>query len=221
MQPYQRASEALRSGDEEPLHLLKNIGLTAVGGGAAAAGSRAVGKLIPAISSLINQYVPEKLSKAGLSKLDPRFGKFLDGALKEGYTYDELRNFLGEKVEKSNEEQNPKKASKGSGNIIEQYSPELHGFILEEIKKGRSPLEAGSLATLKSYSNKDFKKVIDKIVSDHKTPWASILSTVYGDQGNQSQNQPNQPQPEPNRSPGAGQQALMSILEKINQRFGQ
>jgi hypothetical protein len=241
MQPYQKAAEALRSGEEYPLQLLKNAGLTAIGGGAASLGSKALGKLIPAVGALINQYVPDKLSMAGLSKIDPRFGKFIEGALQEGYTYDELRKFMGDKLEKSQ----PAEIVKEQRNIIEQESPDLHQFIIGKIKEGRSPQEAGALAILGEKGTKAFKKDIEKIVSQHKTPWSQLLESVYGtgqtaqpqQPGNalaqeamsppgsspigptsaesQAFNQPQQQQPV-----GQGQQALMQILQKINQKLG-
>ena len=101
MQPYQKAASALRRGGEEPLNLLKNAGLTAAGAGVASLGSKAIGKLIPAIGSLINKYVPEEMSKKGLAKVDPRFGKFIQGAENEGYSYDDIREFLDGKIQKS------------------------------------------------------------------------------------------------------------------------
>lgn len=216
MEYYHKAAEALRQGEEYPLQILKNAGLTALGGGAATAGSKALGKLIPAVGALINQYVPDNLSMAGLNKIDPRFGKFIQGALQEGYSYEDVRKFIGDKINKSQSAE-PAKQNK---NIIEQYSPELHQFILEHIKNGRSPLEAGALAQMESKKN-NFKSAIDKITQDHKAPWSAILETVYGQQGTQkSPDQPQNPQ-QPSNQTGSGQQALMEILQKINQRLGQ
>lgn len=237
MEPYQKSAEALKSGEEYPLQLLKNAGLTALGGGIAAAGSKALNKLIPAVGALINNYVPENLSRAGLTKIDPRFGKFIQGALDEGYTYDELREFIGDKIEKSE----VYRSSKENKNIIEQYSPELHSFISEEIKKGRPTLQAGALAQL----NDKFKKVIKKIEEDHKTSFSAILQSSYGEGtskgmskeeatkrflGRKKSNLPNEliQQFEGRYGPieqqgqtGPGQQALMATMQKIMQQLGQ
>ncbi len=208
----QKAAESLRSGEEYPLKLLQNAGLTALGGGAASVGSKALGKLVPAIGALINNYVPENLAVKGLSKIDPRLGKFVQGALEEGYSFDELRNFMGEKIEKT---QKPEKQNK---NIIEQESPELHQFLDQEIRKGRKPIEAAAIAQ----HDKRFSDLINKLSKKHKTPWSSIIESVFGNgdialQENQQQ-QPSQPQ---SGQAGTGQQALMGILQKINQRLGQ
>ena len=55
----------------------------------------------------------------------------------------------------------------------------MHQFIEGEIQKGRSPLEAGALAQLKP----EFKKQIEKLSKDHKSPFSAILQTVYGQGG--------------------------------------
>lgn len=205
MQPYQKATENIRSGNEYPVQLLKNLGLSAAGGGAAKLGYNATSKLIPVIGSLINKFIPENLSKAGLSKVDSRFGKFIDGAINEGgYSYDEIRKFLEEKLEKE-------KPPKQSGNIIEQYSPELHKYISEEVQKGRQPIEAGALAQLQDR----FKKIIKKITEDHQTTFQSILDTTYG--GGQYGGNVNQPsQSQQQQSPENGVDAqLLAALDKI------
>src|ERR1700752_411463 len=222
MQPYQLASQAMREGVDAPTRFAKNIGLTAVstalGTAAGKVAYSAATSIIPKIQSLISPYVPEKFSMNGLGKLDPRLKKFIEGAVQEGYDYDEIRNFIGEKVSKTEKENPPQKK-----NIIEQYSPELHQFILKEMQSGRSPLEAGALASLGRKGEENFKKVIDKITKEHKTPWSAILESVYGSQQS-GQKQPNQPQPEQQQQPqqgGPGQKALMAILDKINQKLGQ
>ncbi len=186
MQPYQAASQKMRESGEYPLEVLKNLGLTAVGGAAAKVGSRAASSLIPHVMALISEHVPEKFSKAALSKLDPRFGKFINGAEQEGYNYDEVKKLIGEKMNQPQEAAEEK-------NIVQKYSPELHQFIQEQIQSGRSPLEAGALATLDKKGGKGFKGIIDKIVKDNKAPWAAILQTIYG-QGQRSQQQQEQPQ---------------------------
>lgn len=99
-------------------------------------------------------------------------------------------------------------------NIIEQYSPELHQFILSHTKQGRSPLEAGALAQL----DKKFMNVIKKIESDHKAPFSAILESIFG-----SAMQPQKAAKAPQGAAGgqqgigSGQAALMRILEKIQQ----
>ena len=224
MQPYHKAAEAIRSGQEYPIQLLKQAGLTAIGGGAATAGGKALGKLIPAVGALINKYVPNDLLQKGLSKIDPRFGKFIEGALNEGYSHDEIRQFLGEKVEKS-------QAPKDNRNIVEQYSPELNTFISEKIKAGEDPIRAAALALFEK--GNPFEPVIRKIEKEHKTNWSDLVQSIYGggqaapQQGAPQQSQPQAPQPiqpqiaqQQQQGGGQGAQALQAILQKINQKLG-
>lgn len=224
MQPYQQASMAKVHGEESPINLLKNIGLSVGAGAGAKLGSMALNKLAPAIGALISPYVPENLSIAGLKKIDPRFGKLINDALDAGYTYDNFREFMGQKVEEEQQQQQAKQ----NRNIIEQYSPELHQFISEQIGKGRNAYQAGAIAS----KDKRFADVIQKITKEHKVPWADILDQIYGqgvapkkqgvleqeqDRFNQAYGEQLQPQ---QQQPGQGNQALMAILQQINQRLG-
>jgi hypothetical protein len=180
MEPYQKASQSLRERGEAPIHAVKNLGYSALGGGAASLGSSVVSKLIPKVGSLINKYVPDNLSQAGLSKLDPRFGKFIQGALDEGYSYDDVRSTIEEKLGNT--------VSQQAKNLIEQESPELHQFLDQEIKKGRKPIEAGAIAQ----NNKKFTNTIKKLMKTHKTSWSNIIESVFGGQGTA---QPEEQQP--------------------------
>lgn len=226
MQPYQQASQALREGEEEPFRFAKNLALTAVGAGVAKAGSHVLSKMIPAVSALINQHVPENLSSKGLEKIDPRFKKFISGALDQGYSYDDVRNFLGEKVQKSQEK--PQAESKGSKNLIEQYDPELHIYMNEKIKKGESPVQAATQAL----KHERFNKAVKKLTKEHKTNWLDIVNAVYGagttKQNTQQQTVQQQPMQQPQQpvqqqaaqGPGPGQAALMEMLQKLQQSRG-
>ena len=106
-----------------------------------------------------------------------------------------------------NQEQENMQQPSEQRNILQQYSPELFEFIRSEMEKGRSPLEAGALAEI----NGKFKKIIQQMVKDHKTPFSSILESIFA--GTQAQEK------NPSSS-GSGQQALMQIMNKINQRLG-
>lgn len=217
MQPYQKASEVQRSSGEYPINIIKNLGLSAVGGGVAKLGSQAVSKLIPGVAAFLSEYIPDNLSQKGLSKLDPRFGKFIQGAIDEGYSYEDLRGFMGDKIKKE-------QPAKEDRNIIQQYSPELHQFIDQQVKSGRKPIEAAAIAQ----QDKKFSNIIKKLSKDHKTNWSQIVESIYGGMG-QAQPQQAQQQPQeqmqgqqqaPQQAQGQGQQALMAILQKIQQARG-
>src|SRR6185312_10659550 len=111
---------------------------------------------------------------------------------------------------KMTDKQEPPKESR---NIIQQYSPELHQFIDQEVRKGHKPIEAGAIAQ----ADKRFKDIISKLTKDHQTPWSNILESVYG--GGEQALPPQNPQ-QPQQQSGQGQQALMAILQKIQQSRG-
>lgn len=165
MQPYQEAAETTkRSGI---VNTIKNIGAGAAG----AVGFRATNSVINRILPLLNSYVPETFAKKAIEKIDPRIGEFIEGAEREGATFDETKEFIGQKLQKSEEE-----PAKESRNIIEQESPELHSFLDQEIRKGRKPVEAGALAQ----NDKRFSNIIKKLMKAHKTPWSSIVESIFG-----------------------------------------
>jgi hypothetical protein len=186
-----------------------------VGKGAAAAasiGTAAVaGPLAARVMPFLNQYIPAALAVKGINKVSPKLGSFLKKGEEMGLNVQEGLDFLKEKLTKGTE------TAKESRNLIQQYSPELHEFIDQEIKKGRTAIEAGAIAQ----HDKRFKDVITKLSKDHKTPWSSILESVYGSQGQaQPQSQQQQPPQQPGQQGGQGQAALMAILQKIQQSRG-
>ena len=212
MQPYQEASQEINRQQAEPRRIAKNLAL-GIGG---------TGLFVGKVAPFLSKYIPEQLAIKGLSKVSPKLGKFITGSMNQGFTFDAIKDFIGEKIEGESMQEPPQE----NRSIIEQYSPELHQFLDQEIKKGRDVLQAGALAQ----NDKRFMKIIEKIQKDHKTPWSAILQSVFGGgpgQATQSQQatpmrdllgqQGQQQQPQQG---GQGQQALMSIMQKINQRLG-
>lgn len=188
----------------------KNLGRgvkTAAALGATALSSGLSSRILP----FINQFISPDLAIRGISKVSPKIGDFLKKGQEQGLNIEEGLNFVKEQFQ-------PKEHAKENRNIIQQYSPELHEFLDQEIKKGRKPIEAGALAQ----NDKRFSKIIEKLSKDHKTPWSNILESVYGDM---QKNQPSTPQAQPSmtqtapnqQQPGQGQQALMAMLQKLQQ----
>lgn len=212
MQPYQKSSEEVRRQGELPLKLAKTAGsIASTGLGVVGLGSAGINRVLP----LLNKYIPEDLAIKGLNKIDSRYGKFIQKALSAGKTIDEVKDFISEKAQEGKKPE--------ERNMIQQYSPELNQFILDQLKNGRSVLEAGALAEMGG----KFKKQIASMVKDHKAPWSSILQSIFSednlaknDQEAQMDQQSKEGQQGKNQS-GSGQQALMQMLEKINQRMGQ
>src|SRR5271155_1568324 len=153
-QPYQRATEEIRRQGEAPRQFLRS----AVTAGSAGLGANIASRVVPFLS----KFIPDNLFSKGLSKVDRRLGKFVDNAEEAGYSKDEIREFIGEKVSKVL----PKKESQPAQdkrNIIEQYSPELHQFISDQIKSGRKPMFVGAIAE----KDERFASAIKKLKKDH------------------------------------------------------
>jgi hypothetical protein len=187
---------------------------TAATFGTAALGKNAILKVLPFLS----EYIPEDLSLKGISKVVPKLGDFLKNGMNQGLSLKSGLDFLKKEISNMKEEtKEPEKKEqpKENRNIIEQYSPELHEFIKNEVTKGRPVIEAGALAQ----NNQKYKNIIKKIEGDHKTNWSAILESIYG--GGQYSRTVNPPQTQNNpQQAGQGQQALMAIMQKINQRLG-
>lgn len=215
MEPYQQASQAIRQGEESKVGLLQNAALAYTGGKAISGGYQALNRLMPAVGAFLSEYIPENLAIKGLNKIDPRLGKFIHGALSEGYTFDDVKNFMGEKIQKTQEDEKK--------NIIQQHSPELHQFVENEIKNGRSPLQAGALAQMEQKGKSGFKSIIEKLVKEHKMPWSSIVEMVFGKEEaptQQSQNQVASPQQQQNIEQNATpQQANQGPVNSSNDRL--
>lgn len=209
MQPYQEASEEIKRQQSEPGRIARNIGSTAL----ALTGS---GALISKVAPFLSSYLPQNLAIAGLSKISPKMGKFINNAMEAGYSFDAVKEFIGDKLEQSKPQE--KEQPKENRNIIQQYSPELFQFMQQEIQKGASPQEVAAVAKL-NIQGKNFKNIIKKIEEDHKADFSAITESIFGG-GQKAQAQP-QPQGQaPQAQPGQGQAALMAILQKIQQSRG-
>ncbi|MEN6512262.1 MAG: hypothetical protein ABFD00_10600 [Chloroherpetonaceae bacterium] len=220
MNPYEDVVKEYKRQSEGPKRFLKG----ALGVGATIAGASSFAPIISKVAPFLSQYIPENLAIKGLSKINPKIGQFIKNSLDNGFDFNEVKNFLSEQIEESQKANVPEEK-----NIIEKYSPELHEFILKQINSGLTPLQAGALASIGGNGVKNFKNVIAKLTKDYKSPWSAILETVYGQENKNTQSnnlsmQPNNPQSmqtQPQaQNPGPGQQALMEILNKINQRLG-
>lgn len=218
---------------------LKTAATAAVGfgGSALALGGKLGSKIMP----FLNEYIPADLAMKGINKVSPRLGEFLKKGMSKGLNLKDGLEFIKENL-------GSQKKPKEQKNILEQYSPELNEFIKGHIQKGRAPLEAAALATIGEEGNK-FNKIIQKMAKDHKTSFSAIIQSIFGAAKNnqqpqlandvmnpvgsqpsgppsaeqqaftkQQQNSPTPPQQQ--GKPGAGQQALMSILQKIQQTRG-
>jgi hypothetical protein len=212
LRPDEMASESqIRKNQETDRTIKSGIKSVAkIGTGLAAGGISA--RILPFLS----EYITPDLAIKGISKISPDLGNFLKTGMQKGLNVKDGLDFIKNNLGSNKEKNEP---AKQSTNIIEQYSPELHSFISEEVKKGRSPIEAGALAQV----HDKFKKIIKKLTEDHKTNFQSILSSIYGD--GQIVSQPNNQQPENNQPQqqkpiGPRAQDLLNSVQKVQKYRG-
>lgn len=211
-----------------------DVGLAATG---ASVAPKAFGALSSRVLPFLSEYIPVDLALKGINKVSPELGKLLDSGMKKGLDVKEGFDFIRSQLQDFQGEVDNlgKEPAKQNRSIIEQYSPNIHKYIEGLIKQGNTP----SQAALKSQKFLDKKEldIIKKIEKDHKSDWTSIVESIFG--GGQASQQTNpsilqdpnsmpqgQPSPEmqaqTTQQPqqGQGQQALMQMLQQINQRMG-
>jgi hypothetical protein len=94
----------------------------------------------------------------------------------------------------------------GPVNVIGQYSDELRAFLENQMSKfGRSPREAAAVANLEP----KLKKVMTSLEKALGKPFSQIVEEIYGSAS--------QPQSQGAKQSGAGQAALMEVLQKLQQ----
>jgi len=176
MQPYQEASEEINRQAGSPIRALKTAG-SLIGGTAIA------GKIIPFLS----RHIPGELMRKGLSKIEPRLGKFVEGALNNGYSIDDVRNFIGEKF--SPKEEQTKKSQSPLQDFEKNY-PDLAQAYQNQINKGIDPQAAAAI--LKN-SNQLSKRVneLEKAIGKN---FVDYILEIYGNSQSQGQQQQAQPQ---------------------------
>lgn len=220
LRPDEEANLSEIERDENIRSTLKKGASTALGLAAGTTGLGVIGGGIASkIMPFLNQYIPTDLAMKGISKISPKLGDLLKKGQSMGLDLQEGLNFIKDKISGGEE------TAKENRNIIEQYDPELHIYLTENLKKGIPLIEAGK----KALGHGRFKKSIEKMTKDHRSPWSAILQTVYGSMGvgkSQPEQQPQQPQqpitqnPPQQQQQGQGQAALMAILQKIQQSRG-
>ena len=179
---------------------------TAVGIGTSIAGAGMASRVAP----FLNELIPTELALKGIRKISPKLGNFLDRGIEKGLDLKEGLQYIRDNLGSS-------KKAPDQRSIIEQYSPSLFGVLKNLIQTGRSPLEAGALVQL----DKIFKKDIEDMEKDHKVPFSSIIEATFGSAQQPQSVQGGQPQAQGQQQAGGqGQQALMAILQKIQQQRG-
>lgn len=210
MQPYQQATDEIRKQGEIPLRAIKSA--ASVAGGLA--GASALGSGVSRVLPLLSQYLPEDLATKGLSKIDPRFGTFIDKAKSAGQSFDQIKEFIADKAMNGDEKQPEGK------NIIQKYSDSLHQYLVEMINTGLSPREA-SIKVKKFVGPGKSMDAIKQIEKDYKTDFSDVVESIFGNgemaqngqQSNQSKAALQQP---PQQNPQAKDQ-LLKAMQALSQ----
>lgn len=180
-----------------------------IAGTAATFGAAASTGLGARILPFLSEYIPTDLALKGISKVSPGLGDFLKKGMSKGLSLKDGLDFIKNQINSGKSEgQN----AKDSRNIIEQYSPELHQFIDQEIKNGRPAIQAAAIAQ----NDKKFTGVINKLTKDHKTPWSNIVEGIYGGQG-QAPPQGQAPQQKQSQQQGQAEQAAQGVDPQLAQ----
>lgn len=180
-----------------------------VGRGVSTAAAIGTGAITARVLPFLSKFIPTDLAMKGLSRVSPKVADFLKRGQSMGLNVEEGLQYLRDGID--SQQKKKEETSKDNRNLIEKYSPELHQFIMGEVKNGRSPLEAAAVATLGRKGDPDFRDIIKKLTKDYNAPWSDIIESVYGaERGNKTPNQPQQQQPpqgrQPFQGPGANQQ---------------
>jgi len=220
MQPYQKASKAMQTQGLSPV----NVGSTAIGAATTLAGggiaSKVLQKAIPFLSSFIS---PEEAMK-GLSKLDPRLKSFIGTAMENGKPFEEVRDFISDKIDQAIPKQSDKREK-----LDKTYSNFFEGVVKRYINEGLSPAQA-AVKIKNTSSNKAFIKSMEQ---GYGMDLVDIIDSVFGSKAMAlPEQEAQQTAPESQaalqkqapmqqqQAPGQGQQALMGILQKIAQARG-
>lgn len=176
MQPYQEASQEINRQAQTPIKALKTAG-------AIIGGTTIAGRVLPFLS----QHIPGELMRKGLSKIEPRLGKFIEGSLSNGYSLNEIRNFMSEKFTPKQEEETQENPVVKQAKDFETNYPDIVKALMTHINNGQSPQDAASILK----STKTFGKKIKKIEKDTGKNFVDFILEMMG--GNQS-SQMQQPQ---------------------------
>lgn len=225
-QPYQSASDEIIRQNKAPGNFIRNT--TKIGTGLIAGGAT-VNRILPFLS----KYIPSQLAIKGISKVDPRLGKYINSSLSQGHPLDDVMGLLKETFGEEDEESNLNKED-----AVKKYN--------EHKKKG---LTEGLQEDLdKTYGKKGkFENVYDELLNALQNGQVSVgdntkdpilqMAKPYYDKGfiktpddmkgfineyifsKQGQQQPEQQQQAPQQ--GQGQQALMQAIQQLQQIRGQ
>jgi len=183
-------------------------------------------------ASLLSYYVPANLAVKGLSSLNPTIGKFSKLATEAGYSQEDVKSHLAEKMEQSKEPAkslfNQMLGGANPSSFPKQVQDQIQfiGMIADKFE--------GEGKTMESPEVKNLSKKLKNILKGKPGVAVEEIARFQGGQQGQPMGQPMQgmqPQQQAmqgqmgqaqgqQQGMGPGQQALMAILQKIQAQRG-
>lgn len=193
--PYQGANQAVQNRNEK----LVRKGISAIKTGASLAAGMGAAQLTAKITPFLSDLISPDIFFKGLSKINPHLANFIKKAQDNGYGYEDIKEFLKEKVSP----QEDKEFQKNPFMFLEGYDPNLVNFVQNNLKQRKSVREIGSLAK----NSKEFAKVIKRIEQDTKEPIEDLLERLFTYRSEGKQASPRE-------------EALRSFNEKLKSKAG-
>lgn len=172
--PDELAQQSLSQSNRDFNSGVKTIAKSAAG----IAGVATAGGLASKIAPLLSEFIPMDLAIKGISKISPQIGQMLQTGIDSGLDPQEGLNFLKEKLIGQSEKQE----TKDDRNPIQKHNDQLNEFIVNNINRGVSPVEAATKA--KQMGSGNFKKSIEEIEKAYNTDFISLVEQIFG-QGTQ------------------------------------
>ena len=217
LRPDERASLETIEKAKERDKAVKTTAKTAIGLGTAAIGGGVGAKILPFLS----EYIPMDLAVKGISKVSPKIGDFLKRGMSQGLDIKEGLNFVKDSITKPQEAkqapavETPKETP---FDLLGKYSPKLAEYFRSQLQKGEKP------GIVRLLAQQDFPNEVKQIEKDHKRSFKEVINDLFEGKApiQPSQAQPSQPEQQPQAAQGVGpgQQKLMDMLQKLNQKLG-
>lgn len=202
MQPYQEAAQEMERQGSQPMRALVGLGSTALTGLGAGTGLASGSAIFKKVAPFFNKYIDQGLAIKGLSKLDPRWGTFINKALSEGLSFDSIKDFVTEKAEED-QQKAAKPNSPNSEIDPAKQKPMNDSELTKDIRKMMS--QGADQSEIYDYFTQNFADYVQKVEKKEGRKFYNILSDFFRSYGAQPKEQ----------SKGQGDEKLLAALDKI------
>lgn len=220
MQPYQRSGKEREKKSAQPMNLLKEGGKLGLQTATALGGATIMAKALPFLA----EGITAETAIRGLSSISPKFGKFINDALKMGKNFDEIKSFMGEQLSTAEQAAPKSLFDRLVGDIdiasLDEGMQKQLQFLMPISKKleeqGKDEKDS-SVKRLKEKISKILKGKVGFLAKQamELDPSAQPMQAPQQTPMQGQMGQPQQPQ-----QGGPGQAALMQILQQIQATRG-